>query len=218
MISSYSDLSSLIQDALEDDGAEFTAHVPEFISFAEKRLARDLDTFGYTRHAFALLSAGDPFMVKPSATLVVKSLLVSSSEGQTFLTKKTDEFIAAYWPIRTSTAKPKYYGEWDQETFIMAATPASAYSVEMAYVVQPTALTSTHTTNWNIEYATAALYYACMVEANKFIKNWQGAQVWEQRYQNEVAILRNEARRTRRDDGQIAANGGGENNITPGGV
>jgi hypothetical protein len=218
MISSYSDLSQLIQDATEDDGSEFTAHIPEFISFAEKRLSRDLDTFGYTRHAFALLSAGDPFMVKPSATLVVKSLMVSTSEGFKFLTKKTDEFIAVYWPVRTSTGVPRYYAEWDQEAFIMAPTPVSGYSVEMAYVVEPTALTSSHTTNWNIQYAPAALYYACMIEANKFIKNWGAAQTWEGRYQGEVSRLKNEARRTRRDDGQIAWNLGGENNIDPAGV
>lgn len=218
MISSYADLSSLIQHSLEDDGDEFTVHIDDFISFAEKRLARDLDTFGYSRHAFAVVSVNSPFMVKPSATLVVRSLMVSTSSGLINLMKKTDEFIAVYWPTRTSTGTPKYYAEWDQETFIMAPTPASSFTAEMSYVVQPTALTSSHTTNWNIEFAPAALYYACMVEANKFIKNWDAAKIWEARYVDEVSRLRNEARRTRRDDGQIAANMGGENLVDPRGT
>jgi hypothetical protein len=39
-----------------------------------------------------------------------------------------------------------------------------------------------------------------MIEANYFIKDFQVVQTWEATYKNSIDALRNQARRTRRDD------------------
>jgi hypothetical protein len=39
-----------------------------------------------------------------------------------------------------------------------------------------------------------------MIEANYFIKDFQVVQAWEATYKNSIDALRNQARRTRRDD------------------
>jgi hypothetical protein len=39
-----------------------------------------------------------------------------------------------------------------------------------------------------------------MIEANYFIKDFQVLQSWEGKYKNSIDGLRNQARRTRRDD------------------
>jgi len=48
-----------------------------------------------------------------------------------------------------------------------------------------------------------------MIEANYFIKDFQVVQTWEATYKNSIDALRNQARRTRRDDMQTPASPAG---------
>ena len=56
-----------------------------------------------------------------------------------------------------------------------------------------------------------------MVEALLFMKNYEAISVYESRYKEDVLALRNQARRTRRDDMESPANpAGGDNAILQG--
>ena len=56
-----------------------------------------------------------------------------------------------------------------------------------------------------------------MVEALYWMKNPAAATYWDQMYQREAVFLNNEARRSRRDDMEIAANpAGGQDNLQQG--
>ena len=52
-----------------------------------------------------------------------------------------------------------------------------------------------------------------MVEAGDFMKNFSVSTYYEQRYQNAIEALRNQARRTRRDDMEAPASKVGENTL-----
>jgi len=63
------------------------------------------------------------------------------------------------------------------------------------------------------------LYNASMIEALLFMKNYEAIGVYESRYKESVAALRNQARRTSRDDMEAPASpAGGDNIITQGGL
>ena len=64
--------------------------------------------------------------------------------------------------------------------------------------------TSATTSNYFSENCYNALFNACMIEANYFIKDFQVVQSWEAKYKNSIDALRNQARRTRQDDMQSA--------------
>ena len=50
-----------------------------------------------------------------------------------------------------------------------------------------------------------------------YMKDWNTLQVWQGEYQNAIATLRNQARRTRQDDMAVAASpAGGPDTITQG--
>jgi hypothetical protein len=53
--------------------------------------------------------------------------------------------MAEYYatPGSSSTSIPKYYGNWDEEYWVIAPTPDTAYEITMAYNKEPTSLTST---------------------------------------------------------------------------
>jgi len=56
-----------------------------------------------------------------------------------------------------------------------------------------------------------------MVEANYFIKDLQMVTTWEAKYKNSIDALRNQARRMRQDDMQVAASpAGGPNPVIQG--
>ena len=85
------------------------------------------------------------------------------------------------------------------------------------YTVKPSALTSANQTNYYSDYCYDALFYGCMIEAMDFMKNYTVSNVYEQRYENAVTALRNQSRRTRRDDMEAPASpAGGDNPITGG--
>jgi len=56
-----------------------------------------------------------------------------------------------------------------------------------------------------------------MIEATNFMKNFSVTPVYEQQYQTAVEGLRNQSRRTRRDDMEVNASpAGGDNTISGG--
>ncbi len=70
----------------------------------------------------------------------------------------------------TPSGVPKYYSVWDQNTFYVAPTPASGYTVELGYIYRPTQLSSTTPTTWISLNAPEALLYACLIQAYSYTK------------------------------------------------
>ena len=56
-----------------------------------------------------------------------------------------------------------------------------------------------------------------MIEATMYMKDWNTLPVWQSQYDNAIAALRNQARRTRQDDMAVAGSpAGGPDTITQG--
>jgi hypothetical protein len=214
MATTYALLQTRIQDTMENDGSEFIAAIPNFISAAELRLTRELDSNGFSQYITGNFTAADAFFVLPSNNLVVNSLNWTNTVGSRIaLLLRSKEFIEDYWPVRSSVGNPKYYAKFRNDKVLIAPTPTSAWAVELDYVVQPSALTTvTQPTNYFTDFCENALFYACMVEACLFTKNPSAVQVWEAQYQRETMSLVNEARRNRRDDMEQTASPSGSGN------
>ena len=216
MALTYTTLVSILVEYNEEDATEFLDRCPMFVEAAEDRLFRDLDTYGFVLHARASVSTGDPLVTKPSGIAIIKGLAWVSGSNIELLEKRTDEFVHLYWPDRASVGTPKFYAEWDSTTLILCPTNGNG-TLEMSYVTKPSVLSSSNTTNWYTTNAERALVAAAMVEANLFMKSYETASMWDARYMEEVAKLRNEARRTRRDDNQANMNPqGGDTNLEEG--
>ena len=107
-----------------------------------------------------------------------------------------------YWPDRTATGKPRYWAWWDHNTIYVAPTPDLAYNVELGITRLPTRLSSSNTTSWLGNNAPAALLYASLAEAFKFLKGPADMlQIYEQSYQRALQELVIEQQgRHRRDE------------------
>ena len=217
MSTSYTQLFNYIKSASENDDTEFADAIPTFIDQTRMRLSRDIDTYGFVVYTTATVST---YLVSvPSDALVLKAVNYVSAGRYSQLIMRTDEFLREYWPQRTSTGEPKYFARWGFNQILIAPAPSSQASVEISYVQIPTSIGSVGTsTNWLTEYAPEALFYGCMQEACMFMKNYQAAAIWEGKYQDAVAKLRNEARRTRQDDNLKNDSPAGGDNTLQGGV
>ena len=218
-MANYTYLVDDLIGATENDGTEFLAYIPKIVNRAEERMTRDLDDYGLVTHTSVAVSAGNNIVTLPLGTRVIKNFTVSlGASGKTPLLQRTDEYINDYWPIAASTSDiPVYYARRDNTTITIAPTTNATYSGQIVHVNKPVALTSATPNNYFSDYCYDGLFNACMVEAMIFMKNFETVQIFEQRYQQALEGLRNQARRTRRDDMETPASpAGADNPVIPG--
>lgn len=215
-MANYTYLVNDIIETTENDGSEFLTNISRIVNRAEERLTRSLDDYGLVTSTPVTLTAGSNVFTLPVGTRVIKNLHIKDSGTKIALLQRTDEFINDYWQVSASTGTPKYYARKTNTQILFAPTASATYSGELVYVTRPTTLTSVTDSNYFSEFCYDALFAACMVEALGFMKNYSAIQVYEQQYQNAIQGLRNQARRTRRDDMEFPASQAGENTINGG--
>lgn len=213
----YTYLVNDIIETTENNGSEFLAAVPKMINRAEERLTKSLDDSGLVLTTAVALSAGTNVFTLPTGTRVIKNIFIEDSGTKINLLQRTDEFINDYWPVSASTGTPKYYARQTNTRILFAPTASATYSGKIIYTARPTTLTSATPTNYFTDFCYDALFYASMIEAVNFMKNYSVSQVYEGQYANAIEALRNQARRTRRDDMQAPASPAGGDNTLAGG-
>ena len=216
-MANYTFLVNDIIESTENDNSDFVSAIPKFVNRAELRLTTDLDDYGLVIHTSVAVSSGKNLITLPSGTRVIKNININNGGTRINLVQRTDEFINDYWSVSASTGTPEYYARRDNTTILIAPTPVSTVDGTVVHISRPTTLSSATNTNYFSDFCYNALYNASMVEALLFMKNYEAIAVYESRYKEDVLALRNQARRTRRDDMQSPANpAGGDNAILQG--
>ena len=133
-------------------------------------------------------------MGAPSDFLSSFSLaVIDSSSNYNYLKLKHPSFIRDYTPAAATTGQPKYYADFDDDTFILAPTPDSNYTFELHYFYRPSSLTSAGDsgTTWLSTNAPNALLYGSLTEAMTYLKNYESLPIYEQRFQESIALMKN---------------------------
>ena len=210
----YSYLKTDLINTTENDSSEYESHIPYIVEKAERRLTKELDDAGLNNYASFTFTASDPIVTLPSDTIVVRNVnyKTSTSSNITTLLQRPYEYAIDYFPhASTSTGTPRYYSRKNNTQIYIVPTPASTLTGEIQYTRRPLALasatgTSATTSNYFSENCYNALFDACMVESMVFMKNYSLLPAMEAQYKNSIDALRNQARRTRRDDMESPAN------------
>lgn len=165
---------SLLEDLstyAERDDDPFMAQRERFVMLAENRLASEIKGLGFKKFMTGVFNASNPVLVKPSRWRETESFSFLTGTTRTFLKLRSLEYCRTYWPDSSaSTATPKYYADYDFEHFYIAGTPISALSFELGYYERPAPLSTANQTNWTTEYAPQLLLYACLLEAQPWLK------------------------------------------------
>lgn len=187
----YTTLTQAIQDYCENDETEFVAEIPTFVKNAEERILKNVSLSLFRKSSTGNLTTNTKFLATPSDYLSSLSLSVISSGNNVFLIQKDVNWLQDYSPDPTVTGVPKYYAEWDDDTFIVAPTPGSNYSVELHYFYRPSSIVDV-SPSWIGTNAPDCLLYGSLFEAYTFMKGEADLlDLYDKRFMEALLSLKN---------------------------
>jgi hypothetical protein len=209
----YAELVDKIRNYTEVDSNVFTSTIVDgFISDAEFRILRDVDSDNNRSYAQADIVAGQRYVNTPlvsDETLVIRSCQITNSTGgadnssRSFLEYRDTNFISEYNPTGVQ-GLPKYYSYWDENTIVLAPTPDQNYNMQINYILKPSGLSGSNTETYLSKEFPNGLLYACLVEAYGFLKGPPDMiQFYEGKYQQALqGFTVEQMGRRRRDEYQ----------------
>ena len=171
MAFTFATLKTAIQDYTDNSETTFDNNLTRFILNAEERILKECQLDVFRRNSQGTTSASTKFLSKPTNFLAPFSLSVVNDSSNEFLLYKHVTFLQDFTPNPATTGVPEYYGDWNDETFLLAPTPNDALTMELHYFFRPTSITaSSDGTTWLGDNAELALLYGSLVEAYVFMK------------------------------------------------
>jgi len=190
----YSGLKTGVQNYLDNSETTFVNTLDTFIQTAEERILKSVQLPVFRKNVTGSATQNVEYLATPDDFLSPYSLaVIDSSDNYTYLQLKHVTWIRDYTPARATTGQPIYYALFDDDTFIMAPTPASALSFELHYNYRPASLTTVGDDNqsWLSKNAPNAMLYGCLVEGAVFMKaSPETIMLYEQKYQEALAMLK----------------------------
>ena len=168
----YAQLKTAIQDYTDNAETTFVNHLNDFIKASEEKLLKSVDLDYFRKNVTSTLTSSDQFLTVPTDYLASFSLQITTSGSESFLLQKDVNYLREYTPAASTTGLPKYYARFDENNFILAPTPDTAYTIELHYFYRPTSLTAGADggTTWLSTNAPYALLYGSLIEAYTFMK------------------------------------------------
>ena len=193
MAFTFTTLKTAIQDYTQNTESTFVSQLSRFIINAEERILKECQLDVFRKSSQGSATSGNQYLSKPSDFLSQNSLSVINSSSKEFLLYKQVTMLQDYTPNPATTGAPKYYGDWDNDTFLLAPTPDSNYTMELHYFYRPVSITTSGDgTSWLGTNAELALFYGSLVEAYTFMKGEQDLlTLYNSRFQEALQWLKN---------------------------
>jgi len=169
--------------------------IPRLINLAERRIARELKIQGFINVVTGTLQTGVSVYAKPDRWRDTVSINIgtgSQNNTRKMLFTRAYEYLLSYWPDRTATGRPLFYGDYDYTHWLYAPTPDADYPFEVLYYELPPLLDDVVQTNWLTDYAPQLLLYGTLLEATPFLKNDERIPVWQNMYDRAASMLNGE--------------------------
>ena len=136
-IRSYTEVgSSVLTDAI----------LNTIIKNSENAILRSVPTDQNANYATSNLVSGNRYVTIPDDLRSINYAQLTDTNGnQVFLEQRDPSFMAEYYstPSTSAVGIPKYYGNWDEEFWVVAPTPDTDYAITLAYNKEPISLTNT---------------------------------------------------------------------------
>ena len=201
MAFTFTTLKTAIQEYTDNTESTFTGQLSRFILNAEERILKECQLDDFRKNVSGTATQSTKFLTKPTDFLAPFSLSAVNSSNNEFLLYKQVTFLQDYTTNTATTGTPKYYADWDEDTFLLAPTPDSNYTMELHYFYRPQSITaSSDGTSWLGTNAELALLYGSLVEAYTFMKGEPDLlSLYNNRFQESLQWLKNlgEAQQTR---------------------
>ena len=184
---------------------------------AENKIYREVDSDQDRHYATSNAIVGNRYVTIPQDLRSINYVQLKDTAGdQFFLEQRDPSFMAEYYstPGTAAVDIPKYYGNWDEEFWVVAPTPNQTYAITLAYNKEAPSILETSP----IDYSTLGTYlsnkyqdlllYGCLVNTYGYLKGPQDMiQYYQGQYENALTTYATEQigyrRRDEYEDGMV---------------
>jgi len=177
----YTDLQASVASYL--GRSDLTTEIPDFIRFAELRLARELRTRQMLNSATAPTIANDARTALPTDFLEIRDLFVQGTPRRPLTYMSPSAFSRE--ARADIVGLPVFYTILASE-FKFAPIPDAAYTLEILYYAKPTFLSTANASNVFLANYPDALLYASLIEAEPYLINDARSQLWATLYDRAI--------------------------------
>ena len=180
----YSDLQTSIAGYLAR--SDLTTQIPDFITFAENRLRRELRVRQMLKSVTTATVSGDSTVEVPSDFLEIRDF-VALTNPITPLSYSSPSILSND-PVASQVGVPRSYTILANE-FLLAPVPDGVYTLRLLYYSAPAYLSSSNTSNVFLNIAPDALLYASLLEAEPYLMNDARINTWGSMYDRAITTL-----------------------------
>jgi hypothetical protein len=177
----YTDLQASVAGYL--GRSDLSSQIPDFIRFAEIRLARDLRTRSMLKSATAPTVSGDARVALPTDFLEIRDLFVQGNPRMPVTYLSPSGFTRD--ARADESGLPVFYTVLASE-FQFAPQPDTVYTLEILYYARPTVLSSITPSNVFLANYPDALLYGALLEAEPYLINDARSQTWATLYDRAI--------------------------------
>jgi hypothetical protein len=183
-LTTYSDLQTSIANYLAR--SDLTSQIPDFITFAENRLRRELRIRQMLKSVTTATVSGDNTVELPSDFLQVRDFVVMTNPIQPL--SYSSPSALSNDPRASEVGVPMSYTILAND-FQVSPSPDGVYTVRLLYYSAPAYLSSSNTTNVFLTTAPDALLYASLIEAEPYLMNDARINTWGTMYDRAIDSL-----------------------------
>lgn len=182
--STYSDLQTSIANYLAR--SDLTSQIPDFITFAENRLRRELRIRQMLKSVTTSTVSGDSTVEVPSDFLEIRDFVVMTNPITPM--SYSSPSTLSNDPRTSEVGVPRSYTILANE-FQLAPSPDAVYTLKLLYYSAPAYLSNSNTSNTFLTTAPDALLYASLIEAEPYLMNDARINTWGTMYDRAIASL-----------------------------
>ena len=180
----YSDLKTSIAGYLAR--SDLTSQIPDFITFAENRLRRELRIRQMLKSVTTATVSGDSTVELPSDFIEIRDFVALTNPIQPL--SYSSPSALSNDPRASEVGVPKSYTILAND-FLLSPPPDGVYTLRMLYYAAPAYLSSSNATNVFLTTAPDALLYAALIEAEPYLMNDARINTWGTMYDRAISSL-----------------------------
>jgi hypothetical protein len=188
-ITTYSELKTAVANWLNRD--DLTSVIPDFISLAEARIARDLRHWKQEKRVTT--DANERYENLPNDFIEIRQVQHAAGGAISSVSSVEMEKLRA---ASDAGGKPKYM-RLTAEQIEFYPTPDTSYSISMLYYGRIPALSDAEPDNWLLRDAPDVFLYGALLQSAPYLVDDARVQVWAGLYQSGVEALNVENEKAR---------------------
>lgn len=197
-ITTYSELKTAVANHLAR--TDLTSVIPDFISLAESRLSRELETRDQEKRAQATMTSGDEYIALPTDLREVREVKINLSPIRVLTYMSPTSLDTTY--ATDSGGTPQAYSIIGKE-LKLRPVPDSSDTLEIVYVGSLSALSDTNTVNNMLTRHPDAYLMGSLVEAYQYLMDDQRATVYDQKFTRIIEEIRKDEQRAHYGTGSL---------------